>query len=248
MSVNNFWLEGEKKKTIDDVFDFNVMEKIALGVLILGALFSILSIMKYQAIETEKDKIFQGLFTYRQYKAYETATKYVKANHDQYEIDSLEPEHAFLAIEKLNDYVKKEGFVIRGLTFSPVELGGKDKFSKLNVTMTLDGSYMKFLKILEDFKDFKIIEKFLFRGGTVPNGEYPAWWKLDFSLSFYYKGKLSEEMLKKMEEMKVVPVLATPQVLPQQNAAMPQTNTTTPTTTQTWPKLPNIASIKRPNN
>ena len=255
MAINNW---ENKKKTIDDVFDFNVIEKIALAILILGSLFSLLSIMKYQAIEEQKNTIFQSLFTYRQYKAYEEPTKYVKAHHDQYAIDSLEPEHAFLAIEKLNEYIKNEWFVIRGLTFSPVELWWKDKFSKLNVTMTLDWSYMKFLKTLEDFKDYKIIEKFSFRWWTVPTAEFPWGGKIDFLLSFYYKGKLSEEMLKKMEELKVVPVIAQPQPLPNNtnqtsnnpndnNTNQPSNNPSDNIKNKIGVKLPNIKNLKKPN-
>ena len=70
--------------------------------------------------------------------------------------------------------------------------------------------------------------------------------KIDFLLSFYYKGKLSEEMLKKMEELKVVPVIAQPQPLPD-NTNQPSNNPSDNIKNKIGVKLPNIKNLKKPN-
>lgn len=237
----------KKKKSIDDVFTFDVCEKIVLLLLVLWLVTSFLSINFYSAISEQKDKIYEQMFTFRLLKSYDKTLSFVKNNHKKYVVDTLEPEHVFLAVKKISDTFKLDNLYVKNLTFTPIELGGKNKISKLDVFANIEAPYNKYIKILESFKEYNLITEYSFKWGTFFSNDFPQGWKIALSMSIYYKGKLSAEMLEKLEELKINPVsninTGTPQ--PIWTPIQPQTKPQTPTQPKEpeKPKLPRLPNL-----
>lgn len=186
----------DKIKDIDNVYDYNIKQKILLWILVLWLWLYAYTISLYFNIKENDRTIFWLKYFDTKIEPLYWKAKEIIANKSKYKLDSLKWNEIFDIIKKIKTFISKKviitNFQINALNFSK----SNNQVLSINTTVT-SSNKNNIISLINSLVNFHILKDYnlTYKDGT---------WTSSFSMSLYYDKKISKDIREKLNKLNYI--------------------------------------------